>query len=197
MWSYKGTLAPIFVHVIRKTWPLYFAHAIHKVYFADGKLKQVKFFILSENFLLCEIPFHIVNCLKSFHFKLFFVYVLTCWGGPFHAFARKFCFCLKNIWLVSKFIKRGSKVVHQFLTKNGKTQCETLKGSPTASLKKGCPMIPFLSPPLSSTPVSTTRRLSNINHHLPSCRAYKMGCKRYIVPGSRRCWGPGRWNHAH
>ena len=34
--------------------------------------KQVHVFILSRNLLLRESPFHFVNCLKSFDFKLFF-----------------------------------------------------------------------------------------------------------------------------
>jgi len=34
----------------------------------------VKYLILSGNLLLRESQFHIVNCLMSFNFKLFFVY---------------------------------------------------------------------------------------------------------------------------
>ena len=39
--------------------------------------KQFKFFVLSENLLLLESPFHIVNCLKSFNLKSFFAHTLN------------------------------------------------------------------------------------------------------------------------
>jgi len=45
-------------------------------------IPTIKFFILFRNLLLRESPFHTVNCLKSFNFKLFFVYHITCWGIP-------------------------------------------------------------------------------------------------------------------
>jgi len=40
------------------------------------------------------IYFHLANCLKSFYFKLFFVY--TSLRGPYGTFAHKFCFILKS-----------------------------------------------------------------------------------------------------
>jgi len=59
---------------------------------------EVKFFIFSGNLLLRESPFNLVNCLKSFDFKLCFVYALVVVGflGTF---------ILTNIWITSEFIK--------------------------------------------------------------------------------------------
>jgi len=50
---------------------------LHMLYRKFIRWKQVKFFILFENLLLCEIRFQIVNRLKSFGFKSLFVYFYT------------------------------------------------------------------------------------------------------------------------
>jgi len=62
-------MALVFVQVISKKEPLYFALALQKLY----SRKSVKFVILSGNLLLRENSYHIANCLKSFNFELFFV----------------------------------------------------------------------------------------------------------------------------
>jgi len=59
---------------------LYFTHAIQKLYSLKA---SVIFFILSGNLLLREGPFHTVNCLQSFVFKLFFTYTLDLLKVPF------------------------------------------------------------------------------------------------------------------
>jgi len=71
-------MAPVFVHVTSKNGTLYFAHAAPTLYFAHAVPQllslKVKFFIFSGNLLLLrESPFHVVNYLKSFDFKLFFL----------------------------------------------------------------------------------------------------------------------------
>ena len=55
-------LAPMFVHVISKKGP----YILHMLCRNCIRWTQVKFFILSENLLLRESPFHIVNYLTSF-----------------------------------------------------------------------------------------------------------------------------------
>ena len=67
--------------------------------------KQVKFFILSGNLLLRESTFQIVNFLKSFHFKFFFVYTLNLLRDPFWQISHNFCFIVTNIWLASDLIE--------------------------------------------------------------------------------------------
>jgi len=57
--------------------------------------KQAKIFILSGNLILCESSFHIVKCLKSLDFKLFFVYTFHLLKPPFGIFAHNLCFILK------------------------------------------------------------------------------------------------------
>jgi len=69
-------MARIFVQVISKQELLYFALALQKLY----SLKAIYIFYFSGNLLLRESPFHTVNCLKSFDFKLFFVYALVVEG---------------------------------------------------------------------------------------------------------------------
>jgi len=58
-------------------------YILHMLYKNFVHWKQIKFFILSGNSLLRESQFHIANCLKSFDFKLFFVYTVV--EGPFFA----------------------------------------------------------------------------------------------------------------
>jgi len=66
----------------RGPWPLYpfklyqkrCPYILRLLYIKFIRGKQVKLFILCGNLLLRESPFHIVSCLKSFDFKLFFVY---------------------------------------------------------------------------------------------------------------------------
>ena len=71
-----------------------------------------------RNLLLRESPFHVVNCLKSFDFILFFVHTLKLLRGPFVTFAHNFCIILKNIWLVSELIYLWCpRVVHQLFNK--------------------------------------------------------------------------------
>ena len=49
-------------------------------------------FILCGNLLLCENAFHNKNCLKSFDFKVSFVYTFNLLRTPFGTFAHNFCF---------------------------------------------------------------------------------------------------------
>jgi len=67
--------------------------------------------------LLRESRFHVVNCLKSFDFKLFFVYTLKLLRGSFGTFTHNFCFILKNIRLASELIKCGSGVGYKLFSK--------------------------------------------------------------------------------
>jgi len=64
---------------------LYFIHAIQSFI----RWNQGKFFILSGNLLLRESTFCTVNCLKSFSFKMFFVYTLKLLRGPFRHICTK------------------------------------------------------------------------------------------------------------
>ena len=59
-------------------------YILHVLYRNFIRWKQAKFFILSGILLLREIPFHIVNRLKSFGFKLLFVYTSKVCKGPFY-----------------------------------------------------------------------------------------------------------------
>jgi len=52
--------------------------------------KQVIFFILFNSLLLRESSFRIVNCLKSFDFKMFFVYTLHLLRSPYWRICTKF-----------------------------------------------------------------------------------------------------------
>jgi len=62
------------------------------------------------------------------------------------------CFILKNILLSSKLITWGSRVVCELFNKTCKNLVETLKGDPSASLKKAGPRWPHRSLPVISTP---------------------------------------------
>ena len=84
-----------------------------------------------------------VNCCKSFDFKLFFVYTLKLLRIPIWHFAHNFCFILTDIRLASELNKYGSKV--SFLTK----QMQRL----WAKRSKGGPRRSFLSPLLISIPI--------------------------------------------
>ena len=98
-------------------------------------LKSRWFFYLSGNLFLLGNNFHLVNCLKSFYFKFFFVY--TSLGGPFSTFEHNFCFILESIWLASERIKCSCRVVHQ-VTKQRRnySKCDTLKEGPHYILGK-------------------------------------------------------------
>jgi len=110
--------------------------------------KQVKFFILSGTLLLRETPFHMVNCLKPFDFKLFCVCTLK-WGAAFGTLAHNFCFVLTNIWLASELIKCSSRVIDELFSKTmQKLSAKLLKEALTASLKEGGPRPSPRSPPL-------------------------------------------------
>jgi len=80
---------------------------------------------LYGNSLLPESPLHIVNCLKSFDFELFFVYTLVVEGPHLHI----------NFAVASELIKYGIRVI-RFYENNAKTKCETLKGASKAFLKE-------------------------------------------------------------
>jgi len=89
--------------------------------------KQVKIFVLSGNLLVRETQFHVVSCLKSFDFKLFFV----CTGveEPL-LFAWNFCFILSNTWLASE-LTYGSRVINYAFYKTlQKLSTELSKGGP-------------------------------------------------------------------
>jgi len=65
-------------------------YILHMLYRNFIRWKQVNFFILSGNLLLHEGTFHIINCLKSFDLKLFFVYTLKLLRAPFGTCAYNF-----------------------------------------------------------------------------------------------------------
>jgi len=93
----------------------YFANDIQKHY-----LLKVKFFILFGNLLLRERIIHTANCLKSFYFKLFFVY--TSCGGAF--FFRKFAHNFALFWQIHDLLQSLLNVALEwlisFLTKDCK-----------------------------------------------------------------------------
>ena len=99
---------------------------------------QGKFFILSENLLLGESTFYIVNCLKSFGFKLFFVYTFKLLRSPFRLICTKFCFILTNIWRASELIKPGSRVINKPFNKTiQKLSAKLSIGGPHGISEKG------------------------------------------------------------
>jgi len=59
---------------------LYILHILYKKLYS---LKSSLIFILFGKLLMREGPFHIVNCVKSFDFKLFLVYILDLLAAPF------------------------------------------------------------------------------------------------------------------
>ena len=110
----------------------YILHMLHKNFTC---WKQLKFFILSGNLLLRESPFHIVNCLKLFDFKLFFVYTLKLLKGPlwhiFLLYFEKHMTCSRAC---------GSRVVHQLSNKTmQKVSAKVSKRGPVTSLKERGP----------------------------------------------------------
>jgi len=114
-------LAPMFVHVTSKKVP-YILHMLRKNF---ACWKQFKFFILSENLLLRERTFHIVNCLKVFDFTLFFVYTLKLLKGPFGTI---FALFWKTYNLFQSLqLQSGSSAIKQ---NNAKTKCKSLKEGP-------------------------------------------------------------------
>jgi len=122
---------------------------------------QVKFFILPESLLQLESLFHTANCLKSFDFKLFFVYALR--KPPLAHLHIIFAVCSKiNDWLQS-LLNAALEWFTSFLTKQCRNyKCEILKGGPTTSLKKGVLRRPFRWPPLLSTHVYVIAIASSI-----------------------------------
>ena len=115
---------------------LYFTHATHKLY----PLKEVKFSILSGNLLLRESTFYTINCLKSFDFKLIFVYTFKLLRAPFGTLAHNLCFILKNTPIASVLIKRGTRVINKRFNKTMQKLCAKLsKRGPSRHLwKTGC-----------------------------------------------------------
>ena len=112
-----------------------------------------KFFIFSENLLLRESTFYIVNCLKSFGFKLFFVYIFKLLRGPFRHICTKFCFIITNIWLASELIKRGSGVINKLFNKPmQKLSAKLSIGGPHGISERGCAGRPPCLYPLISAP---------------------------------------------
>ena len=77
---------------------------LHMLFRNFIRWKQVKFFILPGNLLLRENPFHILKCLKSYDFKLFFFYTLKLLWGPY-------------VTLHIIFLKCGSGVINKHFNK--------------------------------------------------------------------------------
>jgi len=73
---------------VQKEGPIFYT-CYAETLFAESKLI---FFILSGSLLLRESSLRIVNCLKSFDFKLFFVYTLHLLRGPYWSICTKFLF---------------------------------------------------------------------------------------------------------
>ena len=102
---------------------------------------------MSENLLLRESPFHIVNCLKLFDFALFFVYTLKLLKGPLW---RIFLLYFEKHMTCSRAC--GSRVVHLLINKTmQKLSAKVSKRGPATSLIKGAPRRQPRSPPLIST----------------------------------------------
>jgi len=90
-------------------------YILHMLYRNFIRWNQGKFFILSGNLLLRESTFYIVNCLKSFGFKLFFVYTFKLLRGPFRHICTKILLyfdkhmSLSNVaeeWLINYLTKQ-------------------------------------------------------------------------------------------
>ena len=132
------------VHVTSYRGP-YILHMLHKNFTC---WKQFKFFILSENLLLRESPFHIVTCLQLSDFTLFFVYTLKLLKAPlWHIFL----LCFEKH--MTCFRACGSRVVHQLLNKTmPNISAQSQRGAPRHLWKRGAPRRAPRSPPLISTP---------------------------------------------
>jgi len=117
----KGPLLLYLFMLHQKKTPVFYT-CYTKILLAESNLN----FSLSENLLLHENPFHIVNCLKFFEFTLFFVYTLKLFKAPlWHIF---FCFILKNMTCSRAC---GSRVVHQLLNKTmQKPSAKSRRGAP-------------------------------------------------------------------
>ena len=56
-----------------------------------------------------ESPFHIVNCFKSFDFKLFFVYTLNLLKAPLGTFSHEFSLFLQTFDLIQNLLNVALK----------------------------------------------------------------------------------------
>jgi len=115
--------------------------------------KQGKFFVLSGNLPQRESPLYTVNCFKSFDCKLFFAYALQLLRGSLTHLHIAFSLSWKTYGMLQSLLYVALRVIHKLFNKQCTTYCkyETLEVGPAASLKKGEPMPPPHSPPLTCT----------------------------------------------
>ena len=112
---------------------LYFAHAIQKLI----RWKQIKLLVFSGTLLLRESPFHIINSLKSFDFKLLFVYTLKLLSGSLANLHIIFFLIWKTYNLLQSLLNVALEWFIGFLTKQCKNYLRNSLRGPRGISEKG------------------------------------------------------------